>query len=80
MSDPGSLNKLTRSPITKHFKSGALGFLVGISIASLLAIRIVDRARKEMDWDDSVSNLSRSVRKLELHVAELERKGSISKP
>ncbi|CEP63702.1 uncharacterized protein LALA0_S09e00584g [Lachancea lanzarotensis] len=80
MSDAGSVNKLTRSPVAKHFKSGALGFVVGISIASLLAIRIVDRARKEMDWNDSVSDLSKSVRKLELHVAKLEQKTSASKP
>ncbi|SCV03552.1 LAME_0H11342g1_1 [Lachancea meyersii CBS 8951] len=78
MSDLG--NRLSRSSGARFLKTGALGFVLGISLASLLAIRIVDRARKDMDWSDSVSDLSKSVKNLELHVKELERKTYNTKP
>ncbi|SCV05639.1 LANO_0H11914g1_1 [Lachancea nothofagi CBS 11611] len=80
MSDPGQLNRLSRTAGARHFKSGALGFVIGVSLASFLAVRIVDKTRKEMDWADSVSDLSRSVRTLETHVKDLERNSSNGKP
>ncbi|SCU94339.1 LADA_0G07954g1_1 [Lachancea dasiensis] len=80
MSDLGRVGNFSRVAGVRHVKSGLLGFVVGISLASILAVQIVDRTRKEMDWADSVSELSRSVRKLELHVKELERRSSNTKP
>ncbi|SCW02767.1 LAFE_0F13828g1_1 [Lachancea fermentati] len=53
-------------------RAGLLGFTLGVVGASILAIKVVDHERQEMEWSESILNLTRSVRKLETHVKSLE--------
>ncbi|CAR24814.1 KLTH0G04906p [Lachancea thermotolerans CBS 6340] len=72
MSDARDFLRVTKNAGARHVVSGALGFVVGVSLASFVAVRIVDRTRKELEWTDSMTELTRSVRNLETHVKNLE--------
>lgn len=63
----------------KHLTTGVVGFAIGISLASFVGIRVVDRTRKELEWADSMTQLTRSVRNLETHVKTLEHNFSESR-
>ncbi|SCV01328.1 LAMI_0G10792g1_1 [Lachancea mirantina] len=72
MKATGIQNFASTSPGGNRIKFGLVGFTVGLIAASLFAIKVVERQRRELDWSDSVLELTRSIRKLEKHVKHLE--------
>lgn len=61
-----------KSPRTRAFKSGIIGFSIGCIGSALLTLGLIDIEERQQKWNEDILHMSRSIRTLEEHVKSLE--------